>query len=294
MLAWFERDKIQRDKLQQDTIQQSKVGPGFRFALSSVFLLAGTAFLFAQTQTATGSSTNQATVNARPSLSTPKQTLSKATHQPSVRVAKNQAGSTKPSTIHSVHAAHADLSSVGAGGYSNVLQPFLGNADWVGNTFLPSTAHANIRPPWAAMRHHRDDYVLAVPVYIPYVPDSDEAAEANSGFPVENEQFSDAEGMNSEGMNEDMNGEANPEDASEPMAPEVERDPVVTQPATVLVFKDGHRSDVINYAIVGDTLFDFGDGVTRKIQLATIDLAATQKANEAIGVEFKLPPPSNR
>jgi len=169
-----------------------------------------------------------------------------------------------------------------------VLQPFLGNADWVGSTFLTSTSQVNIRPPWAAMNHQRTDYVLAVPVYIPYGPESDEAAEANSDISGQDAQFADAQGMNDE-----MNAEGMPPD-SEPMAPEVPRDPVVTQPATVLVFKDGHRSDVINYAIVGDTLFDFGDGTTRKIQLATIDLAATQKANEASGVEFKLPPASNR
>jgi hypothetical protein len=54
---------------------------------------------------------------------------------------------------------------------------------------------------------------------------------------------------------------------------------VTIQPSTVLVFKDGHQSDVINYAIVGDTLFDFGGGRTRKILLADLDLPATHKAN---------------
>jgi hypothetical protein len=292
VLACFERD-TQPDKLQPSRVQQykvlhSKVGPGFGFALFSVFLLSGAAPLLAQTQNAPGSSTNQATLNARPSLSTPKQDFPALARQHNTHVAKNQAGA-KPSPIHVSRTARANLSSVGPGGYSNVLQPFLGNADWAGNPFLPSPPQVNVRPPWAPTRHHRDDYVLAVPVYIPYAADSNESAQANSGNPTDDEQFSDGEGMN-----EEMNDEGMSEDASEPMAPEVERDPVVTQPATVLVFKDGHRSDVINYAIVGDTLFDFGDGVTRKIQLTTLDLAATQKANEAIGVEFKLPPASNR
>ncbi len=61
------------------------------------------------------------------------------------------------------------------------------------------------------------------------------------------------------------------------------------QPPTVLVFKDGHQSDVLNYAIVGDTLFDFADGRTRKILLADLDLKATQKANDDRGVDFAVP-----
>ncbi len=66
-------------------------------------------------------------------------------------------------------------------------------------------------------------------------------------------------------------------------------EPVVAQPTTVLVFKDGHRSEVVNYAIVGDTLFDFSGERARKIAIADLDIAATQKVNDAAGVEFKLP-----
>jgi len=64
---------------------------------------------------------------------------------------------------------------------------------------------------------------------------------------------------------------------------------VTPQPSTVLVFKDGHHSDVLNYAIVGDTLFDFDAGRTRKILLADLDLAATRKANDERGVDFQIP-----
>jgi hypothetical protein len=79
--------------------------------------------------------------------------------------------------------------------------------------------------------------------------------------------------------------EAGPEVAPDP--PE----PVVAQPTTLLVFKDGHRSEVGNYAIVGDTLFDFSGDRARKILIADLDITATQKANDTAGVEFKLPPP---
>jgi hypothetical protein len=68
---------------------------------------------------------------------------------------------------------------------------------------------------------------------------------------------------------------------------------VVAQPTTVLIFKDGHRSEVVNYAIVGDTLFDFSGDRTHKIPIADLDVAATQKVNDASGVEFNLPPPGD-
>jgi len=47
---------------------------------------------------------------------------------------------------------------------------------------------------------------------------------------------------------------------------------------------------VLNYAIVGDTLFDFGTGRTKKILLTDLDLKATQKANDDRGVDFQIPP----
>lgn len=64
---------------------------------------------------------------------------------------------------------------------------------------------------------------------------------------------------------------------------------VIPQPSTVLVFKDGHQSEIQNYAIVGDTLFDLADNRARKILLADLDLPATHKANSDRGVDFQLP-----
>lgn len=77
-------------------------------------------------------------------------------------------------------------------------------------------------------------------------------------------------------------------DASIPEEPKEE--PVTVQAPTVLVFKDGHQSDVLNYAIVGDTLFDFAPDHTRRIPLTDLDLIATHKANDDRGVDFQIPP----
>lgn len=62
------------------------------------------------------------------------------------------------------------------------------------------------------------------------------------------------------------------------------------QPATTLVFKDGHQIEVENYAIVGQTLYDLTPGHPRKVALAGLDLDATQKQNDDRGVVFQLPP----
>ncbi len=66
--------------------------------------------------------------------------------------------------------------------------------------------------------------------------------------------------------------------------------PVADQPQTVLIFKDGHRLEVSNYAIVGSTLFDLTPGHRRKVAISELDLSATTKENDERGVDFRLPP----
>jgi hypothetical protein len=66
-------------------------------------------------------------------------------------------------------------------------------------------------------------------------------------------------------------------------------EPVKAQPSTVLVYKDGHQGQVLNYAIVGETLYDLSDGRAKKVALAEIDLSATEKQNDERGVDFRVP-----
>ena len=72
-------------------------------------------------------------------------------------------------------------------------------------------------------------------------------------------------------------------------APQSQSKPVQSQPSTVLVFKDGHKVEVTNYVISGETLFNLGDTGPRKIAVADLDLAATATENDNHGVEFRLP-----
>ncbi len=60
-------------------------------------------------------------------------------------------------------------------------------------------------------------------------------------------------------------------------------------PATVFIFKDGHKIETRNFAIVGQILYDFSSQVLKKIELADLDKEATIKANDDRGIQVKLP-----
>jgi hypothetical protein len=60
-------------------------------------------------------------------------------------------------------------------------------------------------------------------------------------------------------------------------------------PTTILVFRDGRRSEIQNYAIVGQTLWVFTERRAHKMPIADLDVEATKNVNDARGVEFRLP-----
>jgi hypothetical protein len=69
-------------------------------------------------------------------------------------------------------------------------------------------------------------------------------------------------------------------------------------PPTVLIFRDGHREQVPEYAIVGNTLYASGDywqsgHWTKNIQVSTLNIPETVRANHENGVKFLLPSAPN-
>jgi len=60
-------------------------------------------------------------------------------------------------------------------------------------------------------------------------------------------------------------------------------------PTTVFIFKDGHQIETRNFAIMGQTLYDFSTKNLRKVELTDLDTVATQKANDDRGIAVKLP-----
>jgi hypothetical protein len=145
--------------------------------------------------------------------------------------------------------------------------------------------------------HERFPIGLSMPVYVPYaVPypvyaeaetDDDDSVPGDTTYrrgvpPVYDRGYQDAP------KPRQVPHDPTPR-AAAPEDPEPPGPVVAPQPTTVLVFKDGHKTEVQNYAIVNGTLFDFTDGRSRKIPLADLDLPATEKANDDLGVDFQVP-----
>jgi hypothetical protein len=79
---------------------------------------------------------------------------------------------------------------------------------------------------------------------------------------------------------------------SSPITPQLEL------PPTVLIFRDGHREEVPEYAIVGSNIYARGDDWqsgpwTKNIQLSALNISATVSANRDNGVAFRLPSAPN-
>ena len=54
----------------------------------------------------------------------------------------------------------------------------------------------------------------------------------------------------------------------------------------VLVYRDGRRREIENYAVMGGAVWVFAGQTTRKIALADLDLNATRRLNDERGVDF--------
>jgi hypothetical protein len=190
----------------------------------------------------------------------------------------------------------ASVTSLGPNGYGN-RGPVFG--DCCANFFLPANPN---RPLFSGRRRRRKkddkdhaDFAVGVvvPVYIPYaVPYVQEADDDSPD--IDYVHAPGARNPDPPSKRAEDGDSAPKADASDNPTPSEPEEPVAAQPSTVLIFKDGHKADVVNYAIVGDTLFDFGEGRTRKILLADLDLAATQKANDDHGVDFRVPASTTR
>ncbi len=190
---------------------------------------------------------------------------------------------------HAVVTPHAAVTPLAP----NVVAPRTGPvAPPTGVVPFPSIRHHDVHP------HHRHQdgvpavgfypYAYAVPV--PYdsdaaQSDSDADADADPDYQGGPTVF-DRRGSGADSYVPPVKDVPTPhaENAdADPPAPETPQAP------TVLVFKDGQKLEVENYAILGATLFDLTPGHHRRIMLADLDLGVTQKLNEDQGVSFQLP-----
>lgn len=154
-------------------------------------------------------------------------------------------------------------------------------------------------------RHHHNHFLsyYPVPVYTPYYADvaaapvDDSMEEDDRGGPT---LFDRRGSGNSAGpvSRSYVQPESDAGTGSRSISPQSTSDSAaqagsatagLDQAPTVLVFKDGHKLEVTNYAIVSDVLYDLTPGHPRRIALSDLDLAATQKVNEDQGISFQLP-----
>jgi hypothetical protein len=119
---------------------------------------------------------------------------------------------------------------------------------------------------------------------------------SNNGDQDQQDQIGLAEEMNQQNLAEQQMRQQADQDAYAQSAPprrqqtaHEEDERTVAAPATVLVFRDQHKQEVQNYAIVGQTLWVFAPERTQKIPLTELDLPATSKANDDRGVDFHVP-----
>lgn len=201
-----------------------------------------------------------------------------------------------------INAPPSSVTSPGFGGRAINGPPAsvtsLGPRGYAPNSSIPYRPHTNGNG--GSHHRHRDGaygpYVYAYPV--PYAVDPNDYADA----PDPNNDDSNYQGgptvFDRRGSGErsyippvddpppahaaQQDDSQGPDDASS--------DPEPAAPPTLLVFRDGHKVEVSNYAIVGTTLFDLTPRHPRHIALADLDLDATRKENDERGIIFQLPP----
>jgi len=133
-------------------------------------------------------------------------------------------------------------------------------------------------------------FVFAQPVYIPYpvyaapsyqVTDSTSTTAANEYADLR----ADVGRLTSE-VEQLRQQEALREQARQPSPP---LSPVAESTPTILVFRDGHRTEIRNYAFVGKTLWVFTEQRARKIAVSDLDVEVTRRVNAERGVEVPFP-----
>jgi hypothetical protein len=74
---------------------------------------------------------------------------------------------------------------------------------------------------------------------------------------------------------------------AKPAEPEAHRQPPPeNQPTRILAFRDGHRSEIKNYALVGKTLWILTEQRAQKIPVSDLDMEATKRLNNDRGLTF--------
>ena len=161
--------------------------------------------------------------------------------------------------------------------------------------FSGGVSFGHVRP--VAPLHHRRTPVVVVPYYAyPYIYDYSAYEEPQPAVQtvqpqviVIKDETSHSDDSSRYGEHSFDEREPAHEDAVQPK-PAPAPQPEDPGPMTTLVYRDGHKTELRNYAIVGADLLDLTRSpVIKRIPLASLDLDATRHMNEENGVDFYLP-----
>jgi hypothetical protein len=132
-------------------------------------------------------------------------------------------------------------------------------------------------------------FAFAQPVYIPYpiyaAPSYQVADPTTAKVPDRYGDLAGEVGRLTSEVEQLRQQQALREQARQPSPPS----PIVENTPTILVFRDGHRSEIRNYAIVEKTLWVFTEQHARKIPVSDVDVEATRRVNAERGVEVPFP-----
>jgi hypothetical protein len=192
----------------------------------------------------------------------------------------------------------ASITSLGRNGVQ-LRNPFFNEPPCCINPLFPLSAN----PPLSNRNHHRrhgQSFPLGGAVYVPYAAPYAVPVESDAEAAYEEDQdhrggptIFDRRGSGETAPYRDSYSSRVSRDQTETVLAPADRPAetsVPDQPQTVLVFKDGHRMEVQNYAVLGNVLYDLSPGRYHKIALADLDLPSTAKQNEERGIDFQLPP----
>jgi len=202
-----------------------------------------------------------------------------------------------PSSYAQINGAPASVTSPGFGGRAINGTPSsvtsLGPRGFAPNSRVTFLAPGTRRNPDHHPRHrrnHEPGFPLIYAVPVPYGVDNAATSGEVDAAPEENDQggptIFDRRGSGAASYVPPVRNISAPHAEQAASVPIGDSDP--PEP-TVLVFKDGRKLEVGNYAIVGATLFDLTPGHPRKIALAELDLDSTRQQNDDRGMNFHLP-----
>jgi hypothetical protein len=207
----------------------------------------------------------------------------------------------------------ASVTSIGFGGHgggggvpASVTSPGFGNFGGNHTRLFSSPPCCANRGNQFGRHHHQVSSfpfagpVYAVPYYVPYAVDVVEPVDDSLAQPQPDPYLGGPTIFDRRGPGMQVQTQPAPvaapasrteqvAEASPEPGPAPSIVPAPDRPETVLVFRDGHKLEVKNYAILGDTLYDMTPDHRHKITLAELDLDATVRQNDERGIDFRLP-----